>query len=195
MVNQFDQAKAFEGEPDSILVGSFVHWKRSDFTDPYPTAEYALEFTARSQNRKDEIKLTSTVADDGAFYFSASSATTSEWTAGTYYWQVEARRLSDDERAFLYRGVVEVRSDMDENAVDPRSNARRALDNINAVLENRVTKDVASYSIAGRSVTKIPFNELLDLRDYYRKEVAREDAIERVRNGRKSKTTVKVRFL
>lgn len=44
----------------------------------------------------------------------------------------------------------------------------KTLSAIEAVLQNRVTADLEQYSIAGRSITKIPVRELLQLRGQYR---------------------------
>ena len=54
------------------------------------------------------------------------------------------------------------------------SHASRMLAAIESVLEGKVTSDVASYSIAGRSITKIPIAELIELREKYRKEYENE---------------------
>lgn len=52
------------------------------------------------------------------------------------------------------------------------THAERVLAAIEAVIENRATKDQQSYSIAGRSITRIPVAELLELRKQYKAEVA-----------------------
>lgn len=52
------------------------------------------------------------------------------------------------------------------------SHAEKMLAAIEQVLEGRVTDDVQQLSIAGRSITKIPVDELLALRAQYAKEVA-----------------------
>lgn len=44
----------------------------------------------------------------------------------------------------------------------------KTLAAIEAVLQNRITADIEQYSIAGRSITKIPVRELLQLRGQYR---------------------------
>lgn len=54
------------------------------------------------------------------------------------------------------------------------THAQRMLDAIEAALEGRVTADVQSYQISGRSITKIPIAELMTLRKQYMVEVANE---------------------
>jgi len=57
---------------------------------------------------------------------------------------------------------------------DLNTHAERVLAAIEAVIENRATKDQQSYSIAGRSITRIPIAELLELRKQYKAEVAEQ---------------------
>lgn len=44
----------------------------------------------------------------------------------------------------------------------------QTLNAIEATLQGRITSDIEQYSIAGRSITKIPIRELLQLRGQYR---------------------------
>lgn len=63
---------------------------------------------------------------------------------------------------------------------------------IESVLLGKVTADAASYSIAGRSITKIPLVELVELRDRFKKEVA-EEAL--VAAGKKKPKRILNRFV
>jgi len=72
--------------------------------------------------------------------------------------------------------------------------ARNMLNAIEAVLEGRITADVESYSIAGRSITKIPVSELLVLRSKYKAEVQSQEAAENVSLGLGSGRKIKTRF-
>ena len=47
MANLFDADQAREGEPDQLVVGDFVQWKRSDLVTDYPLASYSVEYVAR----------------------------------------------------------------------------------------------------------------------------------------------------
>ena len=92
------------------------------------------------------------------------------------------------------RGEFEAIVDLDVNGTDPRTHAEIMLDKIEALLEGRADGDMSSYSIAGRSITKMTPEELLTWRDYYRREVAvyrRRNAIAR---GRKGAATILMRF-
>jgi len=62
-------------------------------------------------------------------------------------------------------------------------------------LQGRADSDVSSYSIQGRSLSKMAINDLLQWRDYYRREVKKEKRDSDIKNGRGTSATVKVRFL
>lgn len=58
-----------------------------------------------------------------------------------------------------------------ETTEDETTHAERMLALIEQRLEGRITSDHESYTIEGRSLTRIPFAELREYRKYYRKEV------------------------
>lgn len=68
------------------------------------------------------------------------------------------------------------------------------MDAIESVLEGRASSDVESYSIAGRSITKIPISELLTLRAKYKAEVEAQEAAENVSLGLGSGKKIVTRF-
>lgn len=80
------------------------------------------------------------------------------------------------------------------NGADPRTHAEIMVAKIESILSGKADSDVSSYSIAGRSLSKMSFRELTDARDYYRKEVQREVIAERIRKGQGTGATVQVRF-
>ena len=65
---------------------------------------------------------------------------------------------------------------------------------IESILEGKADSDVASYSIQGRSLTKLAIDELLQWRDYYRREVNEIRRKEQITHGRKTKATILGRF-
>ena len=68
------------------------------------------------------------------------------------------------------------------------------INKIESLLSGKADDDVASYSIAGRSLTKLSFTELTEARDYYRREVVEHTNKERIKRGKKGNETIKVRF-
>jgi len=75
------------------------------------------------------------------------------------------------------------------------THAETMLKAIEAVLEGRVTADIEQYSIAGRQITKIPIEELIKLRQYYKLEVIREQQAEQLGSGEVLSKNIRVRFI
>lgn len=191
MANAFDSTEAPQGEPLEIVAGDFIQWKREDLTTDYPSASYTLKYSARLQGTgTTEIEITG-----GTDHLvQVSSSVTALYTAGTYSWQAYITRNSDSERILVASGYWDVLANSDESTADPRSHAEIMLNKIESLLEGKADSDVSSYSIAGRSLTKMTPEELLTWRNFYKAEVLRERQKEDIKLGRKTPTTVKVRF-
>jgi hypothetical protein len=195
MANLFDESNAPEGEPIKIVVGDFVQWKKSSLAQSYPPATHSAEYVARiTAGGASEIKLPATERT-GYYLFQASSVTTAAFETGYYHWQLEITQTSTNNRIVVERGEFEAIADLDNNGADPRTHSEIMLDKIEGLLVGRADKDVSSYSIQGRSISKMTIADLLQWRDYYRKEVSRERRENAIALGRPTKTTMKVRFL
>ena len=68
------------------------------------------------------------------------------------------------------------------------------LDKIESILEGRADADVSSYSINGRSLTKLPIDDLMSWKDRYQALYNREVRKERYLNKKGTSSTVLVRF-
>jgi len=190
MANAFDAANAPEGEPKEVVVGDFIQWKRSDFIDDYPTATHSAEYVARiSGGGATEIKLPMTEQSDH-YLATVSSVDSAAFVPGHYYWQLEITQSATSNRIVIDRGEFEAIADLDINQADPRSHAEIMLAKIESLLQGKADSDVASYSIQGRSLTKMSFQELREARDHYRAEAR----IEKLKRGLTNGTTVKVSF-
>lgn len=191
-VNYFDEVT--EGEPSEIVVGDYVQWKRSDLADTYPTASYTLNYIARiAGGASNEINLTAT-GQTTHYLIQASSSATASYNPGNYHWQIEIVRNSDSERIVVDRGHFVVVPDLDVNSADPRSHAEIMLGKIESLLEGKADADVSSYSIAGRSLTKMTFEELVEAQKYFAGRVMSEQAKLDAQNHRTTPGTIKVRF-
>lgn len=194
MANLFDAGNAPEGEPAAITVGDFVRWKRSKVTEDYPTATHTMEYVARLNSAtSSEFKVASTAATD-AFVFTITSAESAGFVAGQYNWQLEVTETSSGNRIVLERGEFDISVDLDADSADARTHAEIMLAKIETILEGKADSDVSNYSVAGRSLTKMTFEELMAARDSYKKEVVAYRQKERIKRGKPSGTTVKVRF-
>jgi hypothetical protein len=193
MANLFDVANAPTTEPEKFAIGDFVQWKREDLVDDYPTATHSATWIARlASGTSSEITVNAT--ETSTYYlFTIPSATSSGFTQGHYHWQLEITETSSGNRIIIDSGTLDIEYDLDVN-VDPRSHAQIMIDKIESILQGKADADVSSYSINGRSLTKMSFQDLIDARDFYRKEYAKELQLERAKNGDATGATVLVRF-
>lgn len=196
MANLFDPANAPEGEPETIVVGDFIQWKRSDLVQDYPVATHSATLIARiTGGGANEIQISATESNPSYYLFTATSAASSSFSPGDYHWQLEITQTSSGDRIVVATGMFQILPDLDVNNSDPRSHADIMLAKIQTILEGRADSDVSSYSIQGRSLAKMSISDLLQWRDYYRREVLKDKRNSDIKNGRKTSSTVKVRFL
>ena len=193
MPNLFDAANAPVGVPEEVFVGDFIQFKITEFSGDYDNTLFTMKFVARiSTGANTEFTITASASDDD-YLFSVASATSANYTVGNYHYQIEIERDSDNDRIVVDRGQIKVSTDYDNN-VDPRHHAEIMLGKIESILEGKADSDVASYSIQGRSLTKLAIDELLQWRDYYRREVNEIRRKEQITHGRKTKATILGRF-
>lgn len=194
MANRFDPANSPIIEPERIVVGDFIQWRRTDLGTDYPNDAYTATYVARiTGGGSSEIQIAGT-AYNSDYLFSASSSVSENFTAGFYHYQLEMVRNSDSERIVIDRGTFTAAVDLDVNGTDPRSHAEIMVDKIETVLQGRADADVLSYSINGRSLSKMPPNELVEWRDYYKREFLMEKRRERIRRKIASGATIVARF-
>lgn len=194
MANIFDPTNAPEGEPEQVVVGDFIQWKRSDIAVDYPPSLYSAEYVARiTGGGSNEIKLPATEVD-GYYLFTVESSESSSFAAGKYHWQLEITQTSTGNRRVLDYGDFDAIVDLDDNQADPRVHAERMISKIETILEGKADSDVSNYSIAGRSISKMTFDELTSARDKYRAEIVLHTVKERARRGKSTGSTIKVRF-
>jgi hypothetical protein len=190
MANIFDSANAPLTEPSVIVAGDYVQWWQKDLITDYPTASYSLRYVAKTaDNGGGDIVIVATEAADG-YLVQVASTVTAEWVYGTYQWQQEIIRTSDSAKIVLKQGQFVVKQPLNATG-EARSHAQIMLSKIESVLQGKADADVASYSVAGRSLTKMTFSELMSVRDLYKAEVRREMAQAGIAG---TTSTIKVRF-
>jgi len=157
----------------------------------YPASEgYTLTYVfipLFSTPTQAAISINAITADDGVTYdVQESPAVTATWKAGDYTW---ARYVSKSgiRHALTESGQVTFKPDPAQmvQGDESRTHAKKVLDAIEAVIENRASLDQENYTIAGRSLSRTPIAELEKLRAHYKAEV---DAEWRVRSGSKAGT-------
>ena len=194
MANLFNADNAPTEEPEQFVIGDFIQWKRTDLSTDYPNTTHTMAYVARIRaGGANEITISGTNSDSD-YLFTANSAATANYVEGHYHWQLEVTETSSGNRIVVTTGEWEIIPDLDVNNADPRTHSEIMLDKIETVLQGRADADVLSYSINGRSLSKIPVTELVEWRDYYRSEVVKQHREDHVRNGRAHAGTIKVRF-
>lgn len=196
MANLFDATNAPEGEPLEVVPGDYLIWKKTAIAQDYPPASYTATYIARiTGGGSSEVQVTGTSGGGGAYFlFTVTSATSAGFNPGLYHWQLEVTQNSSGNRIVVERGEFTALADLDINGADPRSHAQIMIGKIESILSGKADSDVSNYSIAGRSLTKMTFAELMEARDRYKAEFQREVIKDRVRRGKSSGATVKVRF-
>jgi len=191
--NKFDSANYPTSEPSQLVVGDRWAWKRSDLNNDYDNSLYTLSYSARLEDTGDEIEITASAS--GADYLvEVAAATTANHTPGRYWWQAYITRDSDSERVTIGNGLFDLQTNRDQSLADPRSHAKKVLAAIEAVIEERATKDQESYTINGRTLSRTPITDLITLRDKYRQEVNGEEAAQKLAAGQGDPRKIGVRL-
>ena len=182
-----------EKEPVTFYKGETVVWTRKDLTD-YPVGSYAMSWSARLEsNGGTSFSATVTEVDD-YYKFTLDNSATGGYTTGDYFWVLKVTQSSDSEELIIDSGKITVKDNYFGSTGDTRSHAKIMLDKIESILEGRADADVSSYSIQGRSLSKISINELLQWRDYYKAEYQKEIAKFRRDNKEGTGRVIKVQF-
>ncbi len=195
MSNLFDRANYPTQEPDELVVGDRWVWRRDDLVTDYPLDSYALEyrFTEDNTGSSNAFTIAATEAES-TYLVEIASATTANLVAGDYQWAAFIIRSADSQRLVVDQGRTTILPNLQNTTADLRSHAKICLDNIEAVLENRATQDQMSYSIAGRSLSRMSVDDLLTFRDRYKTEYNEEIKRARIKNNQDTGNTIKVRF-
>lgn len=154
--------------PAKLSIGDTWSWT-STFTD-YPATTWSVTFYF--QNKAAEFEVTAAAA--GSDHLAAIAAgSTAAFKPGRYHWR--ARAAAGAVFNTIDEGWLDVVADPSAKSVDPRSDARRMLDALNATLLGRASSDQLAMTIGGRSLSKIPLPELIAWRDRLTSEVSTEE--------------------
>jgi hypothetical protein len=179
-------------EPSTITAGETLQWTKE--LEDYPASEgWALKYYFRGVGAGFDVTAT---ADGDAFSIIVSATTTATMTPGLYYWQSEVS-LSGEKR-IVDSGQVEVKAGLAAIATsatyDGRSNAKKILDAIDAMIAAKATKDQQEYTIGNRMLKRIPIPDLIALRTRYAQIYAREQRGEKLKQGAPFFKNVYTRF-
>ena len=187
MTNIFDSSNWPAYPPEEFVSGDYFAFKKSGLASEYPLSSYTVKFWASQfgsgtgTTSANQISLNA-VESGTEYQITAGSTVTSSWAVGKYQWSLFVEDSSDaQKRQLIDNGVFEVKPNWASSTADPRSDARKNLELIEDILYNRIQGDVSSYSIAGRSLSKMSPDELIELRDFYARQVLTEKRNERIR--------------
>lgn len=124
---------------------------------------------------KMPVDITASGNVDGTYTVSALYTSTRQYPPGNYLYVLYVANPTEQYTIETGRVDVVARADL-SRSTDVRTHARKVLDAVEATLEGRATSDQLSYTIGTRSLQRTPLEELLKLRDFYKEEVAREEA-------------------
>ena len=196
MSNAFDRENYSSKEPNTLVLGDYWSWKRDDLATDYPIGTYALTYEFHSDSGGGGTKkftLTAVEADD-TYYIESASSTTTGYAVGDYVWEAYITKTSSSNRIMVDSGRTSITENLANTNADLRSHAKKVLDALEAVIENRATMDQSSMSIAGRSLSRMSVDELLTCRNRYKAEYLKEIKLARIKNKQGSGNTIKVNF-
>ena len=193
MANLFDTTNYPTVEPQTLEAGDRWAWLRADLITDYPSSAYSLSYVLRREITGERIAITASSNSTG-YVVEVSSTTTSAYNPGRYHWDAYITRTSDSARVKVNSGTLEIKPNKATSSDDPRSFAQICLDNIETYLRDPNNIAAASYSIAGRSLSRWSRADLLTERERWKGEVAREKQAEQFARGMLTNSTIRVRF-
>lgn len=179
-----------------LYAGATVKWTLETPSDYNNAAGYAVEYQLVSRDGRITINAASpaTITYAGNVATITVPKTTSvNWTPGDYAWMAYATKTG--ERWLLERGQVEIQPDYSTVSYhETRSHIKKTLDALEALIEGRAVDAVESYSIRGRSLSRMPITELIAWRDKYKMFHQQEVDAENVAAGDTSRRVIRVKF-
>lgn len=175
-------------EPEKVTAGDVWTWKKS-LTDYLPSENWTLTYALVKDGTLIEI----TASDDSDIHLvEIAAATTAGYSAGIYHYQAYVTNSSTSERYQIGTGTIEVLPNFATQSLgyDNRTHVKKTLDALEAVILGKASKDQLSYSIAGRSLSRMSPQELIDWRNQYRAEYYAEER----KAGRKQRSIIRVKF-
>lgn len=179
-------------EPSFVVAGDSICWQRA-FPEYPPSSGYSLRYILRYAQH---VIVLDSAAVGQVHQISATPAVSAVWAAGEYAYQFYA--IKAGERHTLGTGRMTVKPDFaaQPDGVDPRSLARKALADAEAAFANYTATNgaVSEYWIADRKMKYKDASQIIAAITYWRTQVAREDAQERINQGLSPRNRVQVRF-
>lgn len=169
--------------PAKLIAGDTWSWTREFADYPAPTWVATVYF----ENASGAFDAAAS-ANGSAHAFSIDAATTGGKPAGRYKWSVRVVSGGSDAHTVESGWVEVVTNPAAAGTHDPRSDARKMLDALNAFLIGKATTAQQSMSLNGRAMSTYSLSEISQWRDRLRAEVATEEKGSAAGLGRNIKT-------
>lgn len=180
-------------EPKSFIQGESLEWTRQFGTNG-ALVDFTITYYFRGAGKGFDAVGTTENFDD--FIFRVSSEATGQMQPGEYSFQAVAD--NGTEKVLCASGTVKVKPGLAASSIetffDGRSENRKILDAIRAMIAKKATLDQQEYAIGNRQLKRIPITELIALESRYVGLVARENEAERLRKGGKLFKKVLIRL-
>lgn len=156
--------------PDRAYLGTRIEWQTE--LAEYPAADWSLAWVLDGPGPN----LTVAGVESGTATYTFTLDEAGELAVGFWNWQLIAQEDASERREVIRSGVLEALPSFlnAQGPDDASTHNSRMLEMIDLALEGKIPRDSESYSINGRSVTRIPIETLVRLRDRYEAAVARE---------------------
>lgn len=180
------------GEPTEFVAGNTVQWLTPENTD-YPISDsWVLSYAFVKADHHFSVACTDN--GDNNHLATISAADSAKIKAGEYKWQSYITKST--ERYPVNSGTLTVLKNfaIQTDGFDGRSHWKTTLDNVEAVIQGRATKDQSSYTVNGRQLSRTPVADLLLLYDRAKAAVVAEEKAEAIAKGLGHSGTIKVRF-
>ena len=177
-------------EPSRVFSGNTVKWKRS-FGD-YPSSAWTLYYRLIGQANQ----LITAAADGSGYLVTVTKADSFGWIPGNYRLVGYVTAQDDSERFTIYEGDLKVELDPATAAdgIETRTFWRRVYDHLQAIIEGKAQQGESSYTVAGRSVSRMTWPEIMDAYNTAAAQVRQETAADRARLGKSAGNLIGVSF-
>ena len=165
--------------PEQIVAGTQVDYRKTP-GEFRPSDGWGLDLYLSGGDPATPIFFTKAFTPvDESFTITLTPANTATFTRGNYLWEERASRAGEKHRFDF--GTIEVLPDLaTATATSLLSRSAKMLAAVSAAIDLRMgiggvpTDMVESYTIHGRSLTKVPLKELMDLQARLQMAVRRE---------------------
>ncbi len=176
-------------EPNSIIAGDFIRWRRT--IPGFPAGTWVLSYALLNSTTRIIIE----AGSDGTDHLVAvNGTTTSNYAAGTYQWQAYVT-YENENRVTVGTGQMIIQPNFGAlTNMDTRSHVKKTLDALEAMIAGKATSDQQEYTIANRSLKRMSISDLLMWRDKYKAEYNSQLAAENIAKGLGGKNRILVRI-